>query len=86
MWLTSCLVTNKIIYRRRGKIHWAKHSRFQPYEVFHRNTFAASALATSVYYLPIANNSQENFHGTLKNYENLAQQIFPCLRYSYSDS
>ena len=27
-------------YRKRGKIRWAKHSRFQPYEVFHGNTFA----------------------------------------------
>ena len=28
------------IYRRRGKIRWAKHSRFQLYEVFRGNTFA----------------------------------------------
>ena len=34
-------------------------------------------IATSVYYLPIAKNSQENFRGTLKNHKNLAQQIFP---------
>ena len=37
-------------------------------------------MATSVYYLPIAKNSWENFYGTLKNhesYESLAQQIFP---------
>ena len=27
-------------YRKRGKIRWAKHSRFQPYEVFRGNTFA----------------------------------------------
>ena len=26
--------------RKRGKIRWAKHSRFQPYKVFHGNTFA----------------------------------------------
>ena len=37
------------------------------------------ALTTSVYYLPIAKNSRENFHGTLKNLESLAQRIFPCL-------
>ena len=28
-----------IIYRRRGKIHWAKHPWFQHYEIFHGNTF-----------------------------------------------
>ena len=28
------------IYRRQGRIHWAKHSRFQPYEFFCGNTFA----------------------------------------------
>ena len=35
-------------------------------------------------FVPIAKNLQENFHGTLKNcknYESLAQQIFPRLRY-----
>ena len=26
-------------YRKHGKIHWAKHSWFQPYEVFCGNTF-----------------------------------------------
>ena len=43
-----------------------------------------SALTTSVYCLPIAKNSWENFCGTLKNhknYESLAQQIFPRLWY-----
>ena len=28
-----------IVYRRRGKIRWAKHSQFQPYEVLRGNTF-----------------------------------------------
>ena len=27
-------------YRKWEKIRWAKYSRFQPYEVFHGNTFA----------------------------------------------
>ena len=39
-----------------------------------------------VYCLPIAENSWENFRGTLKNRENhetLAQQIFPRLRYIF---
>ena len=26
------------VYRKRGKIRWEKHSRFQPYEVFRGNT------------------------------------------------
>ena len=26
-------------YCKWGKIRWAKHLRFQPYEVFHGNTF-----------------------------------------------
>ena len=30
---------NANIYRKRGKIHWAKQLQFQPYEVFHGNTF-----------------------------------------------
>ena len=42
------------------------------------------ALATSVHYLPKANNSRENVHSKFKNHENresLAQRIFPHLRY-----
>ena len=35
-------------YCKRRKIHWAKHSQFQCYEVFH------GALASSVYHLTIA--------------------------------
>ena len=41
--------------------------------------------ATSVHYLPIAKNLQENFCGKLKNRENresLAQKIFIRLRYT----
>ena len=33
-------VTYIATYRRSGKIRWAKQSQFQPYEVFHGNTFA----------------------------------------------
>ena len=64
-------------YRRRGKIRWANYSWFQPYEVF------CGALATSVDYLPIAKNSQENFHSKFKNHKSLIQRIFPCLRYDF---
>ena len=48
-------------YRRRGKIRWAKHSRFQPYEVFRRNTFAVHCPPVFITYsnLPIA----IKFHG-----------------------
>ena len=45
-------------------------------------------MATSVYYLPIAEHSWENL-GTLRNCENhesLAQQVFPCLRYAEGQS
>ena len=44
--------------------------------------YFCGALATSVYYLPVAKNSWENFCGTLKNRESSAQQIFPRLRYN----
>ena len=27
------------VYHKRGKIRWAKHLQFQPYEVFRGNTF-----------------------------------------------
>ena len=60
-----------LIYRKQGKICWAKHSRFKPYEVFLQKYFH-DALATSFYNLPIAKNSWENFCGTLENHESLA--------------
>ena len=68
-------------YCRRGKIHWAKHSWLQLYEVFHGNIFVVH-WPPVFYYLPIAKNSQENFCGKLKNRKSLAQRIFPCLRYN----
>ena len=42
-----------VCYRKHGKIRWAEHSRFQPYEVFLWECFCG-ALASSVYYLTIA--------------------------------
>ena len=50
-----------IIYHRRGKIRWDKHSRFQPYEAFRRNTFAVHWPPVLITYsnLPIA----IKFHG-----------------------
>ena len=44
MWLVKQVLS--FIYRRCGKIHWAKHSLFKLYEVFHRNTF-------TVYWPPV---------------------------------
>ena len=41
-------------------------------------------MASSVYYLPTAKNSWENFCGKLKNRESLAQRIFSRLRYMYN--
>ena len=76
------LIQLQTSYLRRGKIRWAKQLWFQPYEIrsFSRKYFR-TALATSVYYLPTAKNSWENFCGTHKNYESLDQRIFPRLRY-----
>ena len=31
-----------VMYRKWGKSRWPKHLRFQPYEVFHENTFTMS--------------------------------------------
>ena len=59
-----------------------KHSRFQPYEIFRKNTFAVQW--PPVFILRIAKNSRENFRDKLKNRENcecLAQRIFPHLRH-----
>ena len=41
----------KITYCKRGNIHWAKYSRFQPYEVFCGNTFAVPWPAVFVIYV-----------------------------------
>ena len=71
-----------VLYHKQGKIHWAKHSWFHPYEVFHGNTFTVPWPA--VYYSTIAKYSWKNFRGTLKNRENrkgLAKRIFPHLWY-----
>ena len=37
-----------ILYCKRDKIRWAKYSRFQPYEVFHGNTFVVPRLAVYI--------------------------------------
>ena len=39
------------VYRKHGKIHWAKHLQFQPYEVFHGNTFAVRWPPVFIIYL-----------------------------------
>ena len=53
-------------------IRWAKHSQFRPYEVFRENTFKFPWPAV-FFYLAATKYSQENFWGTLKNHESLAQ-------------
>ena len=65
---------NYSIYRKYGKIRWAKHSRFQPDEVF-----CGSNLA--VHWPPVLKIHGKTFtilSKTVKNYKSLAQQIFPC--------
>ena len=57
-----------LYYRRRGNIRWAKHQRFQPYEIFAEHFHGA--LTTSIHYLPICKNSRQNFCSKLKNHEN----------------
>ena len=64
--------------RKCGKISGLNIRGFSPIKFLRK--YFRGALATSVYYLPIAKNSQKNFRGTLKNHKNrksLAQQIFP---------
>ena len=41
------------MYRRRGKIRWAKHSWFQRYEVFRRNTFVVHWPPVFITYLKL---------------------------------
>ena len=41
------------LYRKRGKIRWAKHSWFQPYEVFHGSTFAVHWLPVFITFLKL---------------------------------
>ena len=56
---------------------------FSPMKIFWQEYFCG-ALASGVYYLTIAQYSQENSHGTLTNRENcknLAQRVFPHLQY-----
>ena len=80
-------IKQKPIYRKRGKIHWAKFLQTPPNEVIHRKTFAvpnvSQYLSKAIVYT--CKYSQENFRGALENCENcesLAQRIFPHLRYS----
>ena len=40
-------------YRKQGKIHWAKHSQFQLYEVFRGNTFAVHWSSVFITYLKL---------------------------------
>ena len=42
-----------VAYRKRGKIRWAKHSWFQPYKVFCRNTFVVHWPPVFIIYLQL---------------------------------
>ena len=41
------------LYSKRGKIRWAKHSRFQPYEIFRENTVAVHWPPVFITYLKL---------------------------------
>ena len=58
-------------YRRRRKIRWAKHLRFQPYELFRRNTFAVHWPPVFITFLKLKIHGKTR--GKLKNRESLAQ-------------
>ena len=45
----SLLVILPCFYRKRGNICWAKHSRFQPYEVILGNTFVVPLPAVFIF-------------------------------------
>ena len=72
-----------VLYRKRGKIRWAKLLWIPPNEVIHGKTFAvpdvSQYLSNAIIYT--CKYSRENFRGALENRESLAQRIFPCLQY-----
>ena len=60
------------IYRKRGKIRWAKLSRIPPNVVFHRKTFAVPYVyntLTMPLYKACIKIHGENFRGALENRE-----------------
>ena len=77
-----------MLYHKWGKIWWAKLSRIPPNEIFTGKLLwylMAEALKQCQYTKLVYNINKhlwKNSCGTLKNHENLAQWIFPCLRYS----
>ena len=66
-----------ITYREGGKVRWAKHSWFQPYEDF--AGILLRAFASSIYYVNIDKYSRENFRGALNNRESSVNRTFPRL-------
>ena len=72
-------------YRRRGKIHWLNIHSFNYIEVFVEillRCYGQKCLLLSI----IKENlySHKTFAVVHKNHKSLAQQIFPCLWYSFS--
>ena len=41
-------IATTLLYYKRANIRWAKHSQFQPYEIFHDNTFVMPWLAVFI--------------------------------------
>ena len=41
-------IATTLLYHKHVKIRWAKHSQFQPYELFHGNTFVVPWLAVFI--------------------------------------
>ena len=87
--VSHCILINFVStqwpdYCKQGKIHWAKHSWFQPCKVF--TEIFSGALASRVYYLTLA---KYFFCGktfavhlkTMKTMKIQPSKSFPCLQY-----
>ena len=64
------------MYRKWGKIRWAKLLQIPPNEVFHGKTFAVPYICNNIIirsFYNINKDSRENFHGDLENRKSLAQ-------------
>ena len=74
-----------MIYRKRGKICWAKLLRIPTIVVFHGKTSTVPyvIILKQRHYMSLYKHSRENFRDALENHkkcESLAQRIFPHLR------
>ena len=74
-----------LIYRKRGKIRWAKLSRIPLMKFFTEKLLWWLTFKTlnQHHHTKLVQDSRENFHSTVENCEkrkSLAQQIFSCLQ------